>query len=163
MKSYETDINCYIDDPLMVSVAGSPEEHTKHLLCYTGLWHSLGLDVSWKEVARGRSLQWIGFQLTVTGTQMLDLRVELAEAKKQKLLAVFNQLDSYRGVMPSHLLPFAAGVLGWLSSAIPAARPLGLGCLCCGPSLQGTKNRRRPLLDDGKGFILYLPNKSPMF
>ena len=123
MQAWETDVHCYIDDPLIVSVAQSTEQHTRHLLCYTGLWRSLGLDVSWKKVVRGQTLQWIGFQLTVTGPDSLDMQVELAESKKQKLLDVFEQLEQNHGMIPLHLVQYAVGVLGWLSSAIPAARP----------------------------------------
>ena len=123
LKSHETDINCYIDDPLIVSVASSPQQHTRHLLYYTGLWLSLGLEVSWKKVHRGQELQWIGFKLSVCGPDSLDLHVELADAKRDKLLQVFDQLEQSRGMMPLQLLQYAVGVLGWLSSAIPAARP----------------------------------------
>ena len=123
LKNYESDINCYIDDPLIVSVASTPQQHTRHLLYYTGLWLSLGLEVSWKKVHRGQELQWIGFKFKVCGPEHLDLHVELADAKRAKLLQVFDQLEQCRGVVPLHLLQYSVGVLGWLSSAIPAARP----------------------------------------
>lgn len=65
----------------------------------------------------------IGFQLTVTGPDAWDLQVELAESKKQKLLDVFEQLEQYHGMVSLHLVQYAVGMLGWLSSAIPAAHP----------------------------------------
>ena len=121
LLSYETDVNCYIDDPLVMSVAASHQEHTRHLLVYVGLWTALGLEISWHKVVRGRSLNWIGFSLELCGPQGLDLLV--ADAKKAKLLDTLEELRSCRGVMPIRLLRYAVGVLGWLSSAVPAARP----------------------------------------
>ena len=123
LLSYETDVNCYIDDPLVMSVAASHQEHTRHLLVYVGLWTALGLEISWHKVVRGRSLNWIGFSLELCGPQGLDLLVQLADAKKAKLLDTLEELRSCRGVMPIRLLRYAVGVLGWLSSAVPAARP----------------------------------------
>ena len=123
LRAEETDINCYVDDPIVVSMASSHSQHTRHLLTYTGLWMALGLELSWSKAVRGHTLTWIGFKLSLLGPQGVDLQVELADAKRDKLLATLEELSRCRGVMPLHLLRYAVGVLGWLSSAVPAARP----------------------------------------
>lgn len=123
LKQHEANVCCYIDDPVIGSVASTPAEHTRHFLYYAALWLALGLDISWKKVSRGQSIQWIGFQLSLVGPSRRDLLVELAPSKRDKLMSTLQELDACRGMVPIHLLQYAVGVLGWLSSAIPLARP----------------------------------------
>ena len=123
LKAEEADVHCFVDDPLIVSMADSEQQHTKHFLYYALVWLGLGVQISWKKVSKGKSLQWIGFQLSIVDDDAASLQVELAPAKVQKLLDTFNELEARRGVVPLQLLQYAVGVLGWLSSAIPLSRP----------------------------------------
>ena len=96
-------------------MAESSQQHSRQLLYYASLWLALGLQLSWKKAARGRCLCWIGFKLSLVGSHGTDLQVELADNKKEKLLATFKELEDCKGLIPLHLLQYAVGVLGWLS------------------------------------------------
>ena len=123
LESWEADVHCYIDDPIIVSMATSEAGQMRNFVRYVGLWCALGLELSWGKVAWGKELQWIGFKFTIQGEWDDELRVQLADSKKEKLLEVFAEVEAYRGMVPLYLLQYAVGVLGWLSSAVPVARP----------------------------------------
>lgn len=123
LKAEECDVHCFVDDPLIVSMAESEQQHMKQFLYYAMVWLSLGLQISWKKTSKGTSLQWIGFQLSILQDEARSLQVELAPAKATKLLTTFEELEACRGMVPLQLLQYAVGVLGWLSSAIPMSRP----------------------------------------
>ena len=93
------------------------------MIFYLATWLLSGLEVAWNKAGRGTSLQWIGFTLTLEGPQCKDLRVELTAAKKEKLLAVLQEIQQCRGVIPVSLLQHSSGILGRVKSAIPLARP----------------------------------------
>lgn len=76
-----------------MSTANLSHEHLKHLLTYVGIWTALGLEISWNKVVRGRNLNWIGFNLELCGPQGHDLQIQLAEAKRDKLLATLDELQ----------------------------------------------------------------------
>ena len=62
LAPHEAEVNCFVDDPLVVTVAASFREHTKLVSYYLLVWLSLGLEVAWNKADRGFSLQWIGFK-----------------------------------------------------------------------------------------------------
>ena len=49
--------------------------------------------------------------------------MELTNSKKQKLLETLSEIQQCKGVIPIKLLQYSAGILGWVTSAIPVARP----------------------------------------
>ena len=123
LHAEEADVHCFVDDPLIVSMAESEQQHARQFLYYAVTWLTLGLQISWKKTSAGDALQWIGFQLRILSDGARSLQVELAPSKAQKLMETFKELDECHGMVPLHLLQYAVGVLGWLSSAIPLARP----------------------------------------
>ena len=123
LKAEEADVHCFVDDPLIVSMASSERQHTKQFLYYAVTWLCPGLQISWSKTSRGTSLQWIGFQLSILQDEGGSLQVELAPSKATKLVATFEELEECKGMVPLQLLQYAVGVLGWLSSAIPISRP----------------------------------------
>ena len=120
---YEAEVQCFVDDPLIISMASSSWEHMQICTRYLALWRALGLEVAWHKADKGQQLQWIGFELALRGHESKDLVVRLSEPKRVKLGQVFDDIAGCKGVIPMHLLQYAAGVLGWLSSAVPATRP----------------------------------------
>ena len=123
LKAEEADVNTFVDDPVVVSMADSSRGHACIALRYFAVWRLLGLDIAYHKADRGSKLVWIGFQLELVGPGNRDLRVVLTDQKQQRLSEVFNNILDCKGVIPLHLLQYAVGVLGWVTSAIPAARP----------------------------------------
>jgi hypothetical protein len=72
---------------------------------------------------RGPVVQWIGFELQLHGKQNCDLTVRLTDSKRKKLLDTLEEIGKHKGVFPLKLLQYAVGVLGWVSSVVPLARP----------------------------------------
>ena len=56
------------------------------------IWRCLGLEISWKKGCHGEQLQWIGFELSLSGPGNGDITVRMAEAKRQKLMDTFRDL-----------------------------------------------------------------------
>ena len=120
---HEAEVQCFVDDPLIISMASTNWHHTRICVRYLALWRALGLEVAWHKVDRGAQLQWIGFELALCGPGNKDLVVRLSEPKRLKLTQVFDEISECKGVVPMQLLQYSAGVLGWLSSAVPVTRP----------------------------------------
>ena len=120
---YEAEVQCFVDDPLIISMAASKWHHTQICVRFLALWRALGLEVAWHKADRGHQLQWIGFELSLCGPDCKDLAVKLSEPKRLKLTQAFDEISRCKGVVPMQLLQYSAGVLGWLSSAVPITRP----------------------------------------
>ena len=88
----------------------------------------LGFKVAWHKVARGFQIDWIGVNLKLQRHWSSDddwgevVLIQLSDEKSTKLSEVLDELLS-SSVIPVSKLQYAAGVLGWLSSIVPAARP----------------------------------------
>ena len=119
----EVALACYVDDPLMAVMGRSAECRLKTFIKCTLLWQALGLEMSWKKSCRGKSVQWIGFEVTLEGPRNGDICVKLAEAKREKLLKVFQEMMDYGGMIPLRLLQYATGVIAWASSVMIMSRP----------------------------------------
>ena len=115
----ESEVSTFVDDPL-VAVGRSAHDRSWIFLRHLALWRALGLKLSWNKAQRGISLVWIGFELKVDSDWFT---VRLAEEKKVKLLQLLNELLEAKGMMSVATLQHAAGLLGWVTSAIPCARP----------------------------------------
>lgn len=121
----EARAQCYVDDPILAVMAPTQQERTKAFLRFLLCWTALGFAVAWKKVARGAKLDWIGVQLAMHKDEndwKQLLVVSLSEAKTTKLHEVLSSLME-KSVFPISQLQYAVGVLGWLSSIIPIARP----------------------------------------
>ena len=122
-RPWESEVHCFVDDPLIVSMASSFTEHARiHTRCLA-LWRALGLEVAWHKADCGNNLQWIGFHFEIGGPEGKDLTVQLTEQKRSKLQQVFEDILKSKGVVAVQKLQYAVGVLGWLTSAVPVARP----------------------------------------
>ena len=123
VKPWEAAVSTYVDDPLLTVFGESAQARTATVLLYVGLWLALGLRISWNKAVRGSMVQWIGFELELHGTQNCDLTVRLTDSKRKKLLDTLAEIGKHKGVFPLKLLQYAVGVLGWVSSVVPLARP----------------------------------------
>lgn len=121
MLSHESRIQCYVDDPIIVAAGNCKRSRTMIFLRFLLVWTVLGFKVAFRKVQRGNSLSWIGVDLILSG-KFQDLIVKLSEEKSMKLRHTLEELV-VRPVIPLRKLQHAAGVLGWLSSIIPVARP----------------------------------------
>ncbi|CAE7281168.1 Kcnh1, partial [Symbiodinium necroappetens] len=119
----ESSAVCYVDDPLMFIIGRTARLRLLGFLRYVALWTALGLDIAWNKACRGCRVVWIGFEILLHQPKPGDMMVQLTQAKRDKLLSVFDQIAQYKGVFPLKLLQYAAGVLGWVSSVMPLARP----------------------------------------
>ena len=72
---------------------------------------------------RGPVVQWIGFELQLHGKPNCDVTVCLLDSKRKKLLDTLEEIGKHKGEFPLRLLQYAVGVLGWVSSVVPLARP----------------------------------------
>ena len=114
---------CYVDDPLLAVMGATAEQRLWSFCRCTLLWQSLGLEMSWKKSSRGKMVQWIGFEVKLTGPRNGDIQVKMAEAKRQKLLKVFQEMSDYGGMIPLRLLQYSTGVIAWASSVMTMSRP----------------------------------------
>ena len=123
VKPWEAAVSTYVDDPLLTVMGESARDRTATVLLCVGLWLALGLRISWNKAVRGPVVQWIGFELQLHGKQNCDLTVRLTDSKRKKLLDTLEEIGKHKGVFPLKLLQYAVGVLGWVSSVVPLARP----------------------------------------
>ena len=123
VQEHEASVVCYVDDPLMFIRGRAARQRLSTFLIYIAVWLSLGLTISWNKACRGLCLQWIGFELVLSGKANADLVVRMTQAKRHRLMELFAEIRSYKGVLPLKLLETATGILGWISSVMPLARP----------------------------------------
>ena len=116
----ESEVSTFVDDPVVVAIGQSSQDRSWIFLRHLALWRALGLKLSWNKAQRGSNLVWIGFELKVESDWFT---VRLAEEKKEKLLSLLHELLEAKGMMSVATLQHAAGLLGWVTSAIPCARP----------------------------------------
>ena len=116
----ESEVSTFVDDPVIVAVATSQQDRSWIFIRSLVFWVCLGLKLSWSKAQRGSSLVWIGFELNVSRDHFT---VRLSSEKRDKLLGILKDLQDSKGMMAVSKLQHAAGLLGWVTSAIPAARP----------------------------------------
>ena len=119
----ESSAVCYVDDPLMFVIGQTARLRLLGFLRYVALWTALGLKIVWNKACRGWTVVWIGFEISLHQPQSGDMMVQLTQAKRDKLLSVFDQIAQHKGVFPLKLLQYTAGVLGRVSSVMSLARP----------------------------------------
>lgn len=120
----ESDVSTYVDDPLIIAVSPYRRERSWMFARYALVWAALGLELSWPKAQRGAKLQWIGFDIHVHDVRSQKLlTVTLAESKRKKLADTISELQACKGMIPLQKLQLATGILGWVTSAIPSARP----------------------------------------
>lgn len=115
-------------DPIIAVAGATVEERSRSILLYLLCWTVQGFKVAWHKVARGYSVEWIGVSLKLERRWNSNqdwgesLHVQLSEEKTAKLKETLDSLLA-QPVIPVKTLQYAAGVLGWLSSIVPIARP----------------------------------------
>ncbi|CAE8627265.1 unnamed protein product [Polarella glacialis] len=57
-------LNCYVDDPIVI-VRGTPSQRKNDLILCLLIWLVLGFPMSFPKAHSGKSLAWIGVQLTI--------------------------------------------------------------------------------------------------
>lgn len=120
----EAEVATFVDDPLILAAGATKRERTWSFAKFVVLWLVLGLELSWPKAHRGFEVDWIGFSLSISNKQgAWAIQVQLMEAKKEKLKAVVDDLISHKGVLPLAKLQLAVGILGWITSSMPMARP----------------------------------------
>ena len=119
----ECKAQCFVDDPIMLACGGSERQRTRSFARYLLSWTVLGFEIAGGKVARGVQVDWIGVRLKLPRDQVWVLEVTLSEAKTRKLLDLLEELLQVKGMVATAKLEHAAGVLGWVSSIIPVARP----------------------------------------
>ena len=120
----EAEVSTFVDDPLMLAAHASLRERTWAFAKYCVLWLALGLELSWGKAHRGWSIDWIGFNLQISAAKdSWSMTVRLMEGKLLKLRELILDLRQCKGVVPLQKLQLAVGILGWVTSAMPMARP----------------------------------------
>lgn len=135
---------CYVDDPLMGIMGKDARSRMKVFCVCAVIWRSIGLELSWKKGCHGRQLQWIGFELALSGPANGDITVRMAESKRQKLMETFKELMACAGMIPLWQLRYATGVIGWASSIVASTRPwLAMLYAACTQHQQSKKSTTR--------------------
>ena len=123
LEKGEGRLHCFVDDPIILAVGRTQRARTWTFVMCLAFWAALGLDVAWRKSQRGRKITWIGFELQLLDDPLPALRVQLPEAKRQRMKELFAEIRQYKGVFPLKLLQNTVGILGWLSSVVPLVRP----------------------------------------
>ncbi|CAE8696540.1 unnamed protein product, partial [Polarella glacialis] len=114
---------CCVDDPILVAAGRCKATRTIIFAKVLLLWAALGFKLALEKAQRGKKVAWIGFQLTLTGKFFRDTLVELAQDKTAKLKQSLVDCKHRKGVIAVAELVALAGLLGWVGSMIPVARP----------------------------------------
>ena len=128
LLGHEGRVQCFVDDPMIMVTGRTKSDRTWSILMYLLCWSALGFKVAWHKVNRGFTVDWIGVSLSLERFYHNDsdwgevLHVALSEDKTSKLLEILSSLVE-KPLIPIKQLQHAAGLLGWMSSIIPLARP----------------------------------------
>ena len=116
----ELRVQTYVDDPAGVVYGKSKEERNKLIAIYLLFCRTLGFDINWKKVQRGRVIDWIGGRFELTEEE--DLKVTLSAEKAQVLRKALDDIVK-KGMVTEKELRSTAGLASWAASVVPRARP----------------------------------------
>ena len=119
------------------------------MLVFLVTWMVVGFQLSWPKVQRGLQVNWIGVTLHFVTCDLLQ--VMLTHEKTAALRAALEELVA-NPVVSLTKLQNACGVLGWLSSIIPIARPW-MGMLYAALAQAKQYTPRRPSTRQRKGLV----------
>ena len=120
----EAEVSTFVDDPLILAAGKTKRDRSWTFAVYCTVWLVLGLEMSWNKAHRGDSIDWVGFNLTVCNDAgKWNITVKLMQHKYLKLKQVVESLAAQKGMLPMSKLQLAVGILGWITSAMPMARP----------------------------------------
>ena len=147
VAEWEGRVATYVDDPVIVAGGRTRQDRTKVMLVFLVTWMVVGFQLSWPKVQRGLQVNWIGVTLHFVTCDLLQ--VMLTHEKTAALRAALEELVA-NPVVSLTKLQNACGVLGWLSSIIPIARPW-MGMLYAALAQAKQYTPRRPSTRQRKG------------
>ena len=132
-------LQVYVDDPIYAA-AGHPREAAR-FLAVALLWARVaGFPLSWKKTECGRSLRWIGAQVTVEDDAVM---ISIPEDKGRELVIATRSLLS-SNVCGARRLRSFAGLVSFYAGLIPFLRPFLSGIWAVLPHRsEGDPNRSR--------------------
>ena len=111
---------CFVDDPIMPAVGigdGSISKQMKVAL----LWTALGFNMAWSKCQTGRTVNWIGAQISVS-TLKQEVEITIANDKRDKLAQLADNLLAHVAVGRKPLRRFV-GLAQWMAGLLPQLRP----------------------------------------
>ena len=113
-------LQCYVDDPGHTLAGQSRWFRSGILLRVFLFWSILRIPMNWKKPRRGSSIDWPGFQLQMHAG---GVDVTMSADKTTNLLKSNDEFNATMGMLPRSQLTHIAGLMGWVSAAVPRARP----------------------------------------
>lgn len=124
MTKGEAEVSTFVDDPIVLATGKTVRQRSWTFAKFCTVWRVLGLDMSWEKAHRGARIDWIGFSVQLSNEPyQQQIVIRLMEAKRVKLQTVIDDMLKSQGMVPLAKLQLAAGILGWVTSAMPLARP----------------------------------------
>ncbi len=111
-------VQMYVDDPL-VSLRGATDDLLREGSLFLATLVALGLPLSWAKAAGGRTLGWIGAQLTVAPDHIS------VSVPADKCLVIVQDLNALLGAKryPVYKLSNLAGRIAFFAGLLPVLRP----------------------------------------
>ena len=117
-----TRIACFVDDPILV-LGGTKDSRKSLALQALLLWCAMGTGISWKKASFGRSVQWIGGQLSLDRGRFA-IRVSLPPKRIESFLEEIRAIQSCkRGMVCRDRLRSLAGLGSWIGGLAPQVKP----------------------------------------
>ena len=117
MPDSQGQIQCYMDDPLMV-LQGPPHERQAILAMIIYTAHAFGLQLSYGKAERGTKLSWIGVNIEVDEVNKLIIL-----SPPEKLVSeVTLRLRTWDSMLSLKSLKSTTGKLSWIAGIIPRCR-----------------------------------------
>ena len=116
----ETDlaIEVFVDDPCL-TVTGSLAHRNKNIAIVILFWRTLGFPLQFKKGQRGQTVNWIGFTLQSTDTELVvSIKPEILDEFRSQIASAFKG-----NVISKRELQKLAGRANYVAGMIPTWRP----------------------------------------
>eukprot|EP00971_Amphidinium_carterae_P139049 2755948-Amphidinium_carterae.1 len=112
-------IRCYVDDPLIAASGPAPEACVSIGVLLLA-WSSFGVPLAWTKASFGRSVTWIGAELTSVMVDGLPgVKATLAQKKFEEMCALVETLLKTKGMVDIAKVKRLAGQVSWASGLFP--------------------------------------------
>eukprot|EP00971_Amphidinium_carterae_P349156 6490871-Amphidinium_carterae.1 len=112
-------LHCYVDDPLAL-LRGTSQQCRRMGASLLVLWSALGLGLATEKGAFGKTVEWIGCELTISKT---GAALKIPESKRAELLSMCEEVLSAPQKVRTVEVRRLAGLSSWIAGLITQFKP----------------------------------------